>query len=177
MEVIVLLILAALACCLLMSIFRPVPKPGPRPRKPPRRIPARSGHIKRKAVALRYRDPTPDQIAFAAKCRLENLMQSSGAQPTMALCAALNALGVRYEREVVTWFDGDRFVISDFVLPDLKISIEADGSQHRLETERDADKAAIVLGQRGLRTIRFWNRDLVRPGLQDRLRKVLLGAR
>ena len=165
--------LILLALLWFMPRFRPCPKGGRRSPKPRRQIPARSGRLKRRAVAFRHLPPTPEQVAFAEKCRLENIMQTSGAQPTLALCTALNALGVRYEREVVTWFDGNRFVISDFVLQDLKISIEADGFQHKREFKRDSEKAAIVLGQRGLRTIRFWNAELMRPGLQDRLRKAI----
>jgi hypothetical protein len=85
----------------------------------------------------------------------------------------INQLGVRYTREEITWFDGSRFVLSDFWLPELKICVEANGSQHRLERERDVDKAAIILGQRGFRTLEYWNREILRPDFAGRLRRDL----
>lgn len=144
-----------------------------RTRKRRKRIPARSGRLKRRCVALRGRPPSPQTIAFAERCKARNIAQSSGAQPTLAVCAALSGLGIRYWREEITWFDGDRFVLSDFWLPDDRLTIELDGVQHRLEHQRDEEKARIIFESRGFRTVRFWNGEVMMPGLQQRLLRVL----
>jgi very-short-patch-repair endonuclease len=163
-----LLVVAACLACLYM-VFRRNPKMGPRPKKARRPIPARSGHIKRKCVALRYRDPTPEQIAYMRQCQQQNLDQTRYAQPTLVLIEVLNDLGIRYSREHPTWYDGDRFVLSDFWLPDYKLSIEQAGAQHRFEQIRDAEKARIIFDQTGFRTARFWNKWFLAPGLRERI--------
>jgi hypothetical protein len=165
--------LLAVAAFILMVTVRTFFKAGKRGSKPRRPIGPRSGRIRRKALALRYRPPSPETIAFMEKCRMQNIAQSSGAQPTLAVCQALDQLGVRYWREEPTWYDGDCFVLSDFWLPDQRITIELDGTQHRLEQIRDIEKAQIILRDRGFRTVRFWNGEVLRPGLQDRLRELM----
>lgn len=113
-------------------------------------------------MAYRYKAPTAEQIAFVERCKAQNIMQSSGAQPSppwpLALCAALDPIGVRYWLEEITWYDGDCFVLSDFWLPDDRISIGIDGAQHGREQIRDIEKAVVIFaGQRlSYREVLVW---------------------
>jgi very-short-patch-repair endonuclease len=100
-------------------------------------------------------------------------MQSRNAQPTLALCEALRQLGIKFERETITWFDGDLFVLSDFTLPDLKCTIELDGAQHRFQHINDSEKATIIKAQTGFRTVRFWNAETLKPNFPAKLKAKL----
>lgn len=133
---------------------------GPKPRRP---IPARSGRLRRKAVALRYRPPSPETIAFMEKCRAENIKRAKKCDANKNLRAALAQLGIRYTQEECTWYDGDCWVLSDYWCPDIRMTIELNGKQHKDEKIRDAEKAAIILGQRGFRTVAIWNWETSKP--------------
>jgi very-short-patch-repair endonuclease len=163
--------LVVLAFVFLMA-FSPQPKKGPKPKKPRKAIPIR-GRLKRRAVWRRGRSPTVEQVAFARKCQDDNIMQSRNARPTIALCETLQHLRIRFERETVTWYDGDLFVLSDFTLPDLKITIELDGLHHRHQHINDWEKAKIIKDITGCRTIRFWNAETLKPGFPAKLKAKL----
>jgi very-short-patch-repair endonuclease len=85
-------------------------------------------------------------------------------------------MGVEYEREVIAWFNGDRFVLSDFWLPGYRLTIELDGIQHRGEVERDAEKAQVIYQATGFRTHQVWNSWAIKPGLETRLIALLSAA-
>lgn len=144
-----------------------------RPTKRRKPIPARSNRIKLGAVWTRDRLPTAKDLLFAQQKARENIEQSRGAQPTIALKEALTALRVRYSQEEISWHHGTRFVLSDFWLPHHKVTIELDGAQHRYEQVRDAEKAKLILESRGFRTIRYLNREVLKYGFVERLRKDL----
>jgi hypothetical protein len=163
-------LLVILACVILM---RACPKSGPRPKKKRKPIPLR-GRLKRRAVALRSRPPSVERVAYARQCQDQNLMQSRNAQPTIATCDALAALGIGFRREEITWYDGDLYVLSDFWLPELKVTIELDGSHHRFQHINDSEKAAIIREQTGFSTLRFWNAETLKPDFRQKL-KVKLG--
>jgi hypothetical protein len=147
-----------------------------RPKKRRKPLPIR-GRLKRKALALRYREPSPEQRAFAERCRQQNLEQSRNSQPKLALLATIRDLGLRFDPEkdceVITWFDGDRFVISDVILHDQKFCVEQDGIQHRMQHQYDLDKDKLIFEVRGYKTLRRWNAWFLKPGLAQRLSKEL----
>jgi very-short-patch-repair endonuclease len=107
------------------------------------------------------------------KCRAQNIVQTSGAQQTLALRATLAALDVRYQQEVPTSYDGGRFVLSDFLLPDCNLVIEQDSSQHRFEKVRDEEKAKIILEARGWVTVHRWNARFMKRDLKRRVAELL----
>jgi very-short-patch-repair endonuclease len=164
-------ILIVFAVVFLMD-FRPVPKKGKRPKAKRKPLPRR-GHLKRRAVWRRDRPPSLDTIAYARRCQDQNIMQSRNARPTIAMREALQHLNVKFEQEVITWYDGDCWVLSDFWLPDLKITVELDGAQHRFQHINDSEKAAIIKAQTGFRTIRFWNAETLKPGFAEKLKAKL----
>lgn len=53
-----------------------------------------------------------------------------------------------------------RYIV-DFVCFERKLVIEVDGSQHAVDTERDAARTAWLESQ-GFRVLRFWNNDVLR---------------
>jgi very-short-patch-repair endonuclease len=91
-----------------------------------------------------------------------------------AIIAAIRANGWHFDpakhQEVIQWFDGNRFVISDFVVPEVRLVIEADGLHHRQQHVYDWQKDKLVFDLTGYRTLRRWNRWFLRRGLGARLR-------
>jgi very-short-patch-repair endonuclease len=154
----ILLILVAFLMPLL-----PAPK-----RKPKKRhyLQTRT-RLRRGAVYNRYKPPTAEQIAFAEKCRQQNLGFHSPA--IEALEQALREIGIGFEREVVTWFDGNRFVIVDVLCRSIKIIIEADGAGHRHQKRYDIQRDAMLREVTGCQIIREYNGWFLSPNLKERL--------
>jgi very-short-patch-repair endonuclease len=53
----------------------------------------------------------------------------------------------------------DRFIV-DFICADAKVIIELDGGQHSVQTQKDAERTAI-LESMGYLVLRFWNNDVL----------------
>jgi hypothetical protein len=145
--------------------FAPQPKPERKPKK--RRYLQTRTRLRRGALHNRYKPPTAEQIAFAEKCRLQNLGFHSPAID--ALEQALRDIGIGFEREVVTWFDGNRFVIVDVLCKSIKIIIEADGSGHLHQKRYDIQRDAMLREVTGCSILRAYNRWFLEPDLKERL--------
>jgi very-short-patch-repair endonuclease len=107
------------------------------------------------------------------RCRAENIARALKSDPTKNALAALREFGIRPDMEVVTWFDGDRFVLSDLMCQGIRKAIELQGAQHKDEVLRDEDKAAIVKAKWGYETIFIWNGETEKPDYTARLRRKL----
>lgn len=153
--------------------MRACPKKGLKPKKPRKPLAAR-GRLKRRALYRRWREPTLEQQQFARQCQAYNLAQSRKSEPTIALTAVLDALSVRYEQEVVCWYDGDLFVIIDFVLPDHNLAIELDGLHHRNQHVYDWERDKMISEVMGVRVVRKWNSFFLKPDLTDQLTKIIV---
>jgi len=153
-------------------VLRACPKMGKKPRKPRRPLAVR-GRLKRRALAIRWRQPTFEQKSFAVRCSNENRARSADEAPTVALRAVLAELGVRFWQEEIVWYDGDLFVLVDFWLPDHKIGIELDGLQHRRQHVYDWEKDKMVREVTGFTVKRFWNSWATKAGLRDRVVEML----
>jgi very-short-patch-repair endonuclease len=165
-----LVVLLAFIACLML--IRPQPKKGLKPKKKRKPLAVR-GRLKRRALAIRWREPTYEQREFARQCQIQNLAQSENSPPSVALRAVLNDLGVRYQREAICWFDGDLFVILDFLLPDYKLCIEQDGLQHRFQHVYDWERDKMIAEVLDVRVFRKWNSFFLSPNLRDEMIKVL----
>lgn len=153
---------------LFMATFTPCPKSGRRPKKRRRSLNIR-GSLPRKALHLRYRQPSQEQRDRAHRFRLQNIEQCRFAQPTMALAAALRELNIDFRQEEIVFYDGDKFVLVDFWLPNLRLGIEQDGAQHKLQKRYDGQKDDMVRQMTGFEIIRKENIWFVKPGLTARL--------
>jgi very-short-patch-repair endonuclease len=165
---IILALLSILAC---LVTFRPNPKPERKPKKKCRYLQTRT-RLRRGALYNRYKPPTAEQIAFAEKCRQQNLGFHSPA--IEALEQALREIGVGFEREVVTWFDGNRFVIVDVLCRGIKIIIEADGAGHSHQKRYDIQRDAMLREVTGCEVIRRYNQFFLQPNLGERLTELLI---
>jgi very-short-patch-repair endonuclease len=154
----------------LMAAFKSFPKKGLRPKKARRPLPIR-GNLRRRALYLRWKPPTPEQLAYAEQCRQENLRHHSPA--CEALEQELRQLGIAYRREEIVFYDGDLYVIVDFWLPNLKIGVECDGQQHRFQHRYDIQKDQMVREVTGFRICRRWNAWFLAPNLRGRLIDIL----
>jgi very-short-patch-repair endonuclease len=162
-------VLVVLTPVFLMA-FCPVPKTGPKPKKKRKPLAVR-GNLRRRALYRRWREPTAEQRAFAEKCRQENLRYDCPA--IRAVESELTALGIRYRREEIVFYDGDLFVLVDLWLPNLKIGIEADGQQHRFQRRYDIQKDRMVEEVTGFKICRRWNAWFLRPNLRERMVEIL----
>jgi very-short-patch-repair endonuclease len=52
-----------------------------------------------------------------------------------------------------------RFIV-DFVCYERKVTVEADGGRHAMETEKDAERTRWLNSQ-GFTVLRFWNNDIL----------------
>jgi very-short-patch-repair endonuclease len=157
----VLLALLMIAC----------PKLGKKPKKKRRYLQTRT-RLHRGALHNRYKAPTAEQIAFAEKCRQQNLGFHSPA--IEALEQALREIGIGFEREVVTWFDGNRFVIVDVLCRGIKIIVEADGAGHLHQKRYDIQRDAMLREVTGCQIIRRYNQFFLQPNLKERLTDLLV---
>src|ERR1700733_6058934 len=144
---------------LLLMAFSPQPKSERKPKK--RRYLQTRTRLRRGALCNRYKPPTAEQIAFAEKCRQQNLGFHSPA--IEALEQALREIGIGFEREVVTWFDGNRFVIVDVLCRGIKIIIEADGAGHLHQKRYDIQRDAMLREVTGCQIIRRYNQFFLQP--------------
>jgi very-short-patch-repair endonuclease len=161
-----------LACLVLAMAFCPQLKRGPRPKKSRKPIPSR-GPLKRRAVWARNIPATQETLNFAARCREQNLLRANNCPVAQSIIAAIRANGWQFDQgkhqEVVHWFDGNRFVISDFIVPGARLIIEADGLHHRQQHIYDWQKDKLVEEMTGYKTLRRWNRWFLEPNLAARL--------
>jgi very-short-patch-repair endonuclease len=153
-------------------VFAPQPKLGPRPKKHRHPLNIR-GSLPRRALHLRYRTPSQEQRDRAHRFRTQNIEQTRFAQPTLALVAALTSLCIQFRQEEIIWYDGDKFVIVDFWLPNVRRGIEQDGSQHRLQQRYDMQKDEMIFHVTGFRIFRKENAWFLRPNLTERLIEIL----
>jgi very-short-patch-repair endonuclease len=154
----------------IVMAFNPVPKPERKPKK--RRYPQTRTRLRRGAVCNRYRPPTVEQIAFAEQCRRQNLGFHSPAIEVLE--QALRDIGIGFEREVVTWFDGNRFVIVDVLCRGIKIIIEADGAGHLHQKRYDIQRDAMLREVTGCEVLRRYNAFFLQPNLKERLADLLV---
>jgi very-short-patch-repair endonuclease len=159
------ILVALLSVLAFLVTFRPNPKPIKKPKK--RRYIQTRTRLRRGAVSNRYKPPTPEQRAFAEQCRQQNLGFHSPA--IEALEQALRDIGIGFEREVVTWFDGNRFVIVDVLCRGIKIIIEADGAGHLRQKRYDIQRDAMLRDVTGCAVLREYNRYFLEPNLKERL--------
>jgi very-short-patch-repair endonuclease len=152
-----------------LMAFNPCPKPLAKPKK--RRYLQASTRLRRGSVYNRYKPPTVEQIAFAEKCRQQNLGFHSPA--IVALEQALREIGIGFEREVVTWFDGNRFVIVDVLCRGIKIIIEADGAGHLHQKRYDIQRDTMLREVTKCEVIRRYNGFFLQPNLKERLTDLL----
>jgi very-short-patch-repair endonuclease len=154
-----------------MAVFRANPKLGHKAKKKRRYLQIRT-RLRRGALHNRYKPPTAEQLAFAEKCRLQNLGFHSPA--IGALEQTLREIGIGFEREVVTWFDGNRFVIVDVLCRGIKIIIEADGAGHSNQKRYDTQRDAMLREVTGCQVIRRYNQFFLQPNLRERLTELLI---
>lgn len=86
-------------------MFRPCPKTGRCRPSQDGRFQPEARRLKRRAVAFRHLPPTPEQLAFAEKCRSAVSKATCKSQPTPALCTALNALAESISLGESAWSD------------------------------------------------------------------------
>lgn len=105
--------------------------------------------------------------------RAENIERALKSTPTKNTLAALHQFGIKPEMEVPTWYDGDCFVLSDLMCRGIGKVIELHGKQHKDETVRDEEKAAIVKANWGFDTVPIWNWETLKPDYQEKLGRKL----
>jgi very-short-patch-repair endonuclease len=105
-----------------------------------------------KSYRRRYSDA--EVVAKAEECRRERLHDSTPAEEAMD--AILRRLGVKFEREKI-FLNGDRWVLVDFYVASVKLVIELDGQQHRLQKQYDHGRSMWLARKHSIKTARFWN--------------------
>lgn len=160
-----------------MLLF-PKPKKKPkRPRKPlPRskkRIAARTKFVewgKNSCKAYRRKFTDDEVTAKAVECRRERLANATEAEDEMARILA--NLGLVFVREKII-VNGDRWVLLDFFIPSHMLVIELDGDQHRFQKEYDQGRSMWLARKHRLKTVRFWNNQVMNGQAEQRLRQML----
>jgi adenine-specific DNA methylase/very-short-patch-repair endonuclease len=98
--------------------------------------------------------PVPPALLQAARALRKNM--TSAEQLLWRCLRGKQLAGFRFRKQHPI----ERFVL-DFYCPSARLAIELDGSQHATEEgkARDAERTAF-LEQRGIRVLRFWNREV-----------------
>jgi very-short-patch-repair endonuclease len=87
---------------------------------------------------------------------------------------AFHILKIEYKPELITWYDGNRYFMSDFSLPNLHGVCELDGKWHLARRQRDREKDAMIKSIRRVWVLREWNSWWTTPNLVERLNARLI---
>jgi very-short-patch-repair endonuclease len=114
---------------------------------------------------IRFRKNSPEVLEAAREMRGE----ATAAEDVLWKALRNRALGFKFRRQ----HPAGRFIL-DFWCADRRLAIELDGPIHDLQTERDAERTA-VLEAHGYRVIRFRNEEVLHdlPGVLLRIKTAL----
>ena len=134
------------------------PKIGKRPKKAPKplkRSRIRPGRVKFWDNGKRERRLTDAQVwARATECRLERVRNATAQEIECGAILRRHRINAEFQK---IWLNGDRWIISDWNLPDHKTTLEIDGFQHGESYEYDHRKSLWLARTYLVGTLRFWN--------------------
>jgi very-short-patch-repair endonuclease len=109
-------------------------------------------------------------MLWAQEKRQERLSNPTPAEE--AFEAILRSLGISYVREHIVQ-NGDQHVCLDFWLQTWSLCIELDGDGHRLQKRYDHQRSMWLARNFSIKTVRFWNSDVLSGTAEQRLREML----
>jgi len=121
----------------------------------------------------RHKRKLEDVRDYANQCRQKRLANPSEAE--RALQDILENIGIAAEREkILSYAEGQRFIIADFYIDSAKAILEADGPNHGLQRGYDRGRDQYF-EQLGIKTYRFTNREILKnsPATAKRVREIL----
>lgn len=152
----------------------------PRPHKPTKRRKALNRKRKFKAndnplKTYKGKHSLEEVRRYATYARQERL--SCPTEGELGFARILDGIECKYEKEkIITYANGTRFIIIDFILKERNIAVEIDGGVHKQQHLYDRERD-LWLAKNGTQTIRFTNSEVLKnpQAVIERLKEVING--